>query len=505
MTLPHILGRARIVAGGSQRELEGRSAAQAIASAESRGHRSAMWFTYVYGLAVALALGHFLLGLPIQVSDSFGNMLKLSASWWDLIWGEFTQRAYLRPFLWAGLKAVYDLSGGDYTVWYRGTHVVQVMALVLLYLTIVRPRTWRDASLVPLGLAVLVGLHTFVGTVREAFPINTHMTVLILSFASAAVALSSYRWWNDALAALLFICAALTVETGLLVWVIFIGAALVGARGVSRGGLATLILLLGGYFYLRFAVFDVGAPNLLERSSGFGFGIIERDQLMARFGDNPLPFYAYNVITSAVSVLFSEPTGGVFSATRALLDGNMRPVVFVNLISSVGIVAVLATYIGKRRLWARRTFDYDDRLVLLFLMVLAANAVISYPYTKDVIMSPAGAFLAIAAVAAARGVSASWQGRLTPVARVAVAICVVVVSSAWALRYVGLHNELRRAAVTERLDWAYIHSSVAEGDVQVPGLAADALMRQLREEALVAYPAPAQLDLPVKPLFGIDD
>ena len=62
---------------------------------------AATWTAYGIAVVVALALGHFLLGLPIQVSDSFGNMQRLSSSWADLMSDQFSQRAFLRPFLWA--------------------------------------------------------------------------------------------------------------------------------------------------------------------------------------------------------------------------------------------------------------------------------------------------------------------------------------------------------------------------------------------------------------------
>src|SRR5687767_3032302 len=77
---------------------------------------------YAVALLAALGLAHFLLGLPIQVSDSFGNMQQLSASWGELIEVQFTRRAFLRPFLWAELKLVYELSDGNYTPWFRWTH-----------------------------------------------------------------------------------------------------------------------------------------------------------------------------------------------------------------------------------------------------------------------------------------------------------------------------------------------------------------------------------------------
>ena len=212
--------------------------------------------------------------------------------------------------------------------------------LVVLYVALVRPRTLLDAAVVPFGLAVLFGMHTFAGTIREAFPINTFMTILILCLAAAIVALGPYRWWNDIVAMALFVVASLTVETGLLIWVIFVGAALVGGRGLSRVGLAGLMVLLAGYFYVRFVMFDVGSPGLVERSSGFGFGVLDPEDLIARFGGNPIPFYLYNIVTSAMSVLLSEPTAGVFRVTSAIARGDVDLQMIMNLVATVSVTAL---------------------------------------------------------------------------------------------------------------------------------------------------------------------
>jgi hypothetical protein len=466
-------------------------------------NRRAQCAAVAYALMVAAVLGHFLLGFPIQVSDSFGNMQTLSRTWPELMVSEFTKPGFLRPLLWAQLKLVYDLSGGDYTTWFRATHVIQVVVLVLLYLALVRPDTWRDAAVVPLGLAVLVGLHTFAGTVREAFPINTFLTLVLCCFGAAALALARYRWWNDVLAVLLFAVAALTLETGLLVGVIFVTAALVGATGVSRTGLAAVVALFGGYFYLRFASLGVGAPTLLERSSGYGFGVLDPPQLIERFGDNPLPFYLYNIVASAVSVLFSEPISGVYRTTSAVVSGQLVPVMVVRVVASLGVVALLATFAWHRwREWRARRFDRDDRLVLLFAAVLAANAVISYPYTKDVVMSPAGAFLAVAVFAAGRRMLARLPARLPAGVAAALIAVAAVTGSAWGLRVLALHHELRQAAVVARIDWAYVESDIADGIVPVNGPGGAALLTQLRHDALVARPAPPSLDLPLRELLG---
>jgi hypothetical protein len=473
-----------------------------MASAPERADRRPVWTAYGLAMAAALALGHFLLGLPIQVSDSLVPMLDLSTSWSDLLDDKFSQRSFMRPFMWAELKVVYDLSGGNYTPWFRWTHVVQGFTLTTLFVALARPRSWRDVACVPFGLAVLFGMHTFTGTVHEAYPVNTFMTLLVLTFAATLVALRRYHPVNDLIAVVLFVVAALTVETGLLLWVIFIAAALIGARGVSRPGLAVLTLLLGAYFYIRFVVLQIGSPGLLERSSGFGFAILDPPELIEEFGANPVPFYIYNTVSAILSILFSEPIAGVFRAAHAVTTGAVRPWIVVNLVASAGVFALMLWFAWvRRRVWLSWRFEHHDRLVLLFGVVLIANAVISYPYSKETNMTTAGAFLALAAFAAARHLLATVGTDVPGAAAVALAGAALVVSSAWAVRTAAMFDAVRDSAVRQRLDWAYIESRIAHGRVEVEGDEARALVEKLKEDALIARPAPPSLALPFAGLY----
>jgi len=466
--------------------------------------RAAVVAACVYGVLVAAGLGHFLLGIPIQLTDSFANMLKLDTPWGQLMHGEFSQRSYLRPFLWADLKLVYDASGGNYFAWFRGVHVVQVFALVLLYLRLVRPRTWEDAAFVPLGLAVLVGSHTFQGTVTEAFPVNTFMTILLCCLAAANLALARPRWWNDLLALALFVAAALTVESGLLVWVIFTGAALTGARGVSRVGLTLLAGLLVGYFVLRFPVLHIGGPGLIERASGYGFHRLEPQELVQTFGANPIGFYAYNIVTSALSVLFAEPRAGVFDLTHGIVQGAVNPALVVNVVASTAGTLLIAAFVaGRWRAWTRREFDRDDQLVALFVAVLAANAVISYPYTKDSIMSPAGAFFAVAVYAAARRVLPRWVHHARPAVAVAALLLCVTVAATWAIRSAGTHVKLRTYAYRVRNEGIDAEGWVKRQQARLNDRES-ALLHHLRFDAIYAHPLPPRIPLGRLSIFDVE-
>jgi hypothetical protein len=446
------------------------------------------WLAYAYAALVACALGYGLLGMPVQVSDSLNNIIEASqGSLSRLLESHFWARGYLRPFLWGLIRVVFDLSGGHYFEWFRGWHVAQVAVLLGLFVALLRVRRAADAAVVPIGLAALVGMHTFSGTIREAFPINTFMTILLCCYAAAWLALGTPRWWRDVAAVLLLVFAALTVESGLLVGVVFVAAWLAGARGLSRAGVATQVALFAGYFVLRFAILDIGSPGLAERSSGFGFGVIDRDELGARFGDNPLPFYAYNVGVSLLSLLASEPRGGTFQITRRLMTGEWSVLNVVSVGVSLLGTALIAAYVWRRRAdWRARRCTADDQLVAIFLAVAAANAVLCYAYTKDVILSPAGAFYALALAVAARHY---LEGASQTALRTASAsVVLLLLSAGWAFRAIGAQLDLRHAAEVVRVEWAYVDRWLEDQDVVPTTDQGRAIVTQLQEDAIWTRP-----------------
>jgi hypothetical protein len=459
------------------------------------------WLSYAYAGLAALGVGYFLFDLPIQVTDCYGNMVKAAQGTLSaLVYGEFHQAAYLRPLGWAQVRMVMDVSRGHYFEWFRGWHVGQVVLLFVLFLRLIRPRTLAGAAVVPLGLAALFGIHTFSGAVREAFPLNMFITVLICCFAAADLALGSgpaptKRWvlmrevgWRDVAAALIFVFATLSVESGILVAVVFVSAFMVGARGVSRVGVALQVLLVVGYLVLRFSILHIGSPGLEERTSGYGFSRLDPNALIEKFGPRPLPFYAYNVASSVLSIAFSEPREGVWAATRDYLRGDTRVYQVVNVIASVLGSALILRYIWRRRReWLGLRFNRSDQLVFIFLGVMAANATVSYAYTKDSILSLAGAFFAVALAVATQDFIESQSG-LTPVRAIAPTVLLVVLSTTWAFRAVDAHMGLRTAAAKMRVEWAYVDSWLEQNREALTQPGAVELKRHLQEDAVRLHP-----------------
>jgi hypothetical protein len=125
-------------------------------------------------------------------------------------------------------------------------------------------------------------------------------------------------------------------------------------------------------------------------------------------------------------------------------------------VSSALATAVICRFAWvRRRAWSGGRLDDDDRLVLLFALVLVANAVISYAYTKDAIMSPAGVLYAAAVFVAARDLVISIPAR-TRLGAATASLVLLLLSSTWAVRWVGVHAALDRSAMDYRTQWARV-------------------------------------------------
>ena len=466
-------------------------------------HRRWEVAAYGYGLLVTAVLGYFLVGLTIQVSDSFGNLLAIQEpSLGQVLRDQLSQRGYLRPLLWGQIKAVYELSGGDYFLWFRGIHVLQVAALIGLCVSVMRPRNARDAALVPLALAVVIGAHTFVPMVREAFPINSFLTIAIACVAALALAQREHsRWYVDAFAIALLAGSILTVESGVLVWVVSAAAYLVGMRGISRNAVIAMTVCVAAYILVRMFVLNVGSPSLAERASGFGFSILEPTDLVRRFEGRAWMFYFYNVVSSIATVLFAEPKGGVWRFTWELTSGSVHPWTLVSVVSSTAATVIIGWFVWSRREPIRSwRLDEAERLVIVFACVLLANAVISFPYTKNVIMSPSGVLFGLAVYAASR----AWF-HVIPQRHAAITVVLfAVLTCGWAFRVAGVHYALRWTAAEQRAEWVTVDSWLDRQRIALRTANAQALHDRLRRDAIVNHPTPFQPSSRWTAWFDID-
>lgn len=441
-----------------------------------------------FGLAllVALAIAVDLLWMPVQVFDALGELLEAqqSPSVWESFIGNFHYGSpFLRPLRTAQIKALFDLAAGEhYWLVYRGFHAALLMTALILFVAVLRIATKVDFAAAAFALAVLVGMHTFWPMVQEAFPINHFLEIVVFCLLTLNLARSRGGTLVDVTAVVTFAAAALTLDSGVLVWIVAVAAWTVGWRGISARGLAAMTVLIAGYFYLRFVVLSSGVPDVSLRSSGFLFAVLEPDQLEQRFGNPPLWLYAYNVLASALSVLASEPRAGVFVATRAWLSGEMAPRLMLAFATSA-ITTAIVGWAAIRSLRSPRAFDDTARFVVLFAVVLTANAVLSFAYTKNDIMSIAGTFYALAAFAGLRS-ALYWSEHLPNRIAIVVMVAFSVLATGWSVRAANVHYLLRTQAFRHQNDWVQLPGNWRGTSRWPAGADGQDLIQRLRESAI---------------------
>lgn len=416
--------------------------------------RIAAW---MLGALAAVAVAGSVYRVPIQVSDSLEvieRVIPMPSATAAFVDGLHNSPTMLRPLKEVRTRLLVQAGealGGRYHLVFRGYHAVAGAILIALFVWVCRARSWTDVAALAAALSVLTGMHTFVGLFRESFPVNHYLIVAVSALATFALAQSRGGWLADLAAIVLLTSAALSFESGLLVWPVAVAAYLSGLRGISRRGIVLMTLVVVLYAGLRVGYLGKQGAGVGERGTGFGAGALTGDEQIARFGDRPLVLYAYNVTMAASSVLFSQPQVGRFTVLTAWNSGSLAPVFIVQIASSVLTTVLVAWYVFSRGPAGIRR--WREPVPLTFFAVLAVSALMSYAYAKDEIISTAGVFYAGAAYVALRAVFAvrppAWAGALLVVVALAV-------SGAWAIRSAGLHLRLRHGAFEARSGWAYV-------------------------------------------------
>jgi len=422
--------------------------------------KSRTYAVIAFGAAsvLALAIGRDLLHMPLQVSDSLAEILNAvrSPSAWHEFAGHVTDASYFRPMRFATIKIVSDIGDGNYFLAYRLFHALLVVAFLGLFVGALRVRDRLSLVALPLALTVFVGMHTFLGTVKEQYPIPHFLEVAVFTLVALNLAQARGGIRVDVALLLTLVVAALTLETGLLVWVVVVAAWLAGMSGVSKRTVILTSAVLAGYVWMRFLQNGVGVPTIDERNTGFLLETIDGQGIRERFGNNLAPFYAYNVFSSLSSLLFAEPRSGVWVSVRAFLsDDGLAPVNFINIGASLFGTGLITAYVIDRwRSGVRRPVTLADQHVVVAAAVLLASAAMCYVYTKDEILSAAGAFYAVMVFGATVHVLDGWSKRRRSwMATAALCVLFIAGSAAWATRAAGVHHVLRTQAFVQRNDW----------------------------------------------------
>ncbi len=434
---------------------------------------------------MALGVGGSVYQIPIQVDDALeviegvAARPSVAAAFAD---GLNASRTSLRPLKQVRTALLLDAGealGGRYHLAFRGYHALVAALLIGIFAYLARVETWIDLAALAFGLTVLTGMHTFSGLLREAYPVNHFLLIALYGLTLFAIARTRGGWLSDVAAVLLLVAASLTLESGVLLWPIAIAGYVSGLRGISRPALYVMTAAIVGYVLFRVSYLHIQSIQLGARATGFGADVITGAEQMARFGDTPALLYAYNVAMAALSVLLSQPIAGHWTVLDAWRRDDLSPVFALEMGSSLAVTILIAWYMLQRRaadganVMDGRGRAWREPVSLVFLTLLAANAMVSYAYAKAEIVSLAGVFYALVACVAMRALLRRPRQRG---AAVAMALVLAVMTSAWAVRAAGLHFKLRHAAFNARGEWAAV----------LPPGRRDAWPRDPRVRALVA-------------------
>jgi hypothetical protein len=353
--------------------------------------------------------------------------------------------AYYRPLFHITLSTLWRRTGSTESALQtiKMLHIVPVALVVVLFIGHVRPRDAIEAGAATLAVAVLVGLPAF----RDNLEIPLSYTTIGIPIALLVwmVIERRHAWWHGPAIVALLVVAVGFKEQGLVVVPVVIAAWLAGAPGVRRGTVAVVTLLAVAYLGYRFA--NRGALELFQQDVGFGFVRLSPDEAAARFGSFPLAIFAYNALATIGNVLFSEPTGGVFSATASVLRGRPDPFLLLNLVSSIAVTAAVAW-------WAvtTRSNPSERRLTVALVVSLLACGALSFDYSRDRLGGMAVVFYALAAFHAVRALARRTMDVSAPGFGMSV-VSLLILAGACQLRALNTLEGARETSFKNRREW----------------------------------------------------
>jgi hypothetical protein len=235
----------------------------------------------------------------------------------------------------------------------------------------------------------------------------------------------------------------------------------------------------------------------------------------------PWLLYGYTIVCSVLTVLLSQPVAGQWTAF-APWDPAAPPLFFLNDIgTSLVATTLIGWYFARRRPPDGRR-RWRDPVPLSMLAALLGSAVLSYAYAKSEIMSTAGVFYALVVYFAVRELIEVLPVRLraeptgvfpgpraadhlrhessvgSAFRRIAVLIIVLVISTAWAWRAMGLQYRLQRGAFEARSEWVlrmppFSQPPVSPDDARLTPRLLDEALHRGRTNPFLLWPPYARL------------
>ncbi|HZI27603.1 MAG TPA: hypothetical protein VFD64_05565 [Gemmatimonadaceae bacterium] len=428
----------------------------------------------IWCIGVTLLVGSAFRQVQWSYVDTAVNLSAAgdTRSWHEVLSDSLTKSAEYRPFLDVFTRLGYQAAGLNLGI-YQGIVIVE-FALILLALALMfRPDGWPRVTAAILALSIAVGLHT--SRILFLFvPLNAYATsmliVLTVTLLLMTPRLRGYEWvlLPLTLAGLLWLeLAVLIVPLALVGWVMKAPGATWRSAAAAVAGLTIYLIARLGF-----------APSLMgSPETGFGFSSISPAESAARFGDAPWVLWLYNVGSTMLTVVASEPRAGRFQFVRALTLSDVPVWMWLHVLSSVATTAVVVVGLAGIR---RR--PHRDQVIAAFGGVLiVGGSALAFLYTRDRIGLPAGiGYAMVTYVAVSALLERVRSGRpFVPALVAALGLC-------WSIRSAEMYVALRDTAWDYRLEWDRGEAVSAGRQNQV--------IARMRQSALSHTPADAERD-----------
>jgi hypothetical protein len=195
-------------------------------------------------------------------------------------------------------------------------------------------------------------------------------------------------------------------------------------------------------------------------------------------------------MASAMTVLASEPRGGVFGLVYQIVNGSLEAGSVLNVVTSTLTTAVMIWFVARRwRAWRTLEFTHEDRVFLVGWAVLGANAVISFSYLKEIVMTTGALAYALTVFPAFTLFLERLQRPLTLAAAGFACALLAIVSIGWTTRAALFFVDVQVAAYASQNSWVMVDEWLAKQQRSPLNDADRDVVRQWRREML-AMPVP---------------
>jgi hypothetical protein len=447
---------------------------------------------FIWAVGYVVLFGAAFSTIAWSLGDTYLHLARPAlASWPQAVADAFTSGREYRPLFDLAIKVSYE-GAGTWLPFYQALVLLLFASLLIVIVLTCRPVGPRRAFAACLAVSCVAALHT--SRILFGFwPLNHYAAVMVCIVLVIALALHPAMRRFDWLFGLLTLVAMLGLELGVLIVPLAVVLWWFTAPGLGRRGVVCVLAAAAVYLALRLTFAEYSGESLYA-DTGFIFQTVSAADLRERFGNSPWPLWIYNVGSTFLTIVASEPREGVFSFVESLLAHDMETWRWFHVGLSAATTVVMAGGLVRGWPWTGR----DRLLVAAGSVLLVSGSALGFLYTRDRIGLAGGIGYALLLYVAC----ASWlerAGATDPVGNHGGAISsaptpgdgwrhvlvngvVALVAAGWVIRSGETFFQLRDLAWDYHTEWTERFEELGAGQQQT------ALLQQLRAAALAKTP-----------------